>query len=163
MRTCSRPGCNQSRHTVGSARIMVVWAPRACSCMVKSVGGGPLQGNVGSLEGSLLVSLLTRSGPSMFLTKNSSNERTKMVERRSRKPNGLSSPQFPLQSQSNSRNTLVVAIPAFPVVFLCPPNFVRDRPYCFTWCPNHEEHHQSLMLRAWFLHHENTQSVQTGI
>ena len=35
-----------------------------------------------------------------------------------------------------------------------PPNFVRDRPCCFTWSPNHEEHHQSLMLRAWFLHLE---------
>ena len=26
----------------------------------------------------------------------------------------------------------------------------RDRPYCFTCSPNHEEHHQSLMLRAGF-------------
>ena len=43
------------------------------------------------------------------------------------------------------------------------PNSVRDKTYCFTWSPNHEEHHQSLMLRAWFLHHENTQSVQIGI
>ena len=50
-----------------------------------------------------------------------------------------------------------------PVILVCPPNFVRDRPYCFTCSPNHEEHHQSLMLRASFLHHENTQSVQTGI
>ena len=50
-----------------------------------------------------------------------------------------------------------------PVVLVCPPNFVSDRPYCFTCSPNHEEHHQSLMLRASFLHHENTQSVQTGI
>ena len=43
-------------------------------------------------------------------------------------------------SQSNSRNTLVVTIAASPVVLLCPPNFFRDRPYCFTWSPNHEEH-----------------------
>ena len=33
------------------------------------------------------------------------------------------------------------------------PSFVRGRSYCFTWSPNHEEHHQCLMLRAWFLHH----------
>ena len=32
-------------------------------------------------------------------------------------------------------------------------NFFRDRLYCFMY-PNHEEHHQSLMLRAWFLHPE---------
>ena len=37
------------------------------------------------------------------------------------------------------------------IVFLCSPNFVRDRSYCFTWSPNHEEHHQSLMLRVWEL------------
>ena len=54
----------------------------------------------------------------------------------------------------NPNQILVVAIPASPVVLLCPSNFVRDRPYCFTWSPNHEEHHQSLMLRAWFLHHD---------
>ena len=30
------------------------------------------------------------------------------------------------------------------------PNFVRDMLHCFTWSQNHEEHHQSLMSRAWF-------------
>ena len=45
-----------------------------------------------------------------------------------------------------------MTIPTSPVVLLCPPNFVRDKPYCFTWRPNHKEHHQSLMLRVWFLH-----------
>ena len=50
-----------------------------------------------------------------------------------------------------------MAIPASPVVLLCPPNFVREALLFYV------EHHQSLMLRAWFLHHEITQSVQTGI
>ena len=37
------------------------------------------------------------------------------------------------------------------------PNFVRDRPYRFTWSPNHDENHQCLMCS----NHETTAALKT--
>ena len=75
----------------------------------------------------------------------------------------IESLQFPLQSQSNYRKYTGSSDSSLSSRSFMSPNFViGDRAHCFTWSPNHEEHHRSLMLRAWFLHRKNTQSVQTG-